>query len=190
MAAVREALDTVRISVYSPDRTVHVELAADRTPRVRLRPGSLREQTETSLATQVQQALAGFLAGHNKASRSVLGIDGQSPPVTESSSMDAKITAERARRARTELECLDIKEQSPEGGLRMRYGVTRGIRMKFAPDVVRAGQEECLEREISELFLHVLREHTSRAIAVLDEANELERHKLEREIHERRDKHR
>lgn len=82
--------------VCSPDESIQIHFSIPAGPRVRIHHGKFRQHTETSLAEQLERALAGSQSG----CRSAVGKAFSEPPTLEPGSPEARFVMARQRRAR------------------------------------------------------------------------------------------
>lgn len=183
MNSLNDAMARVAVTVNSPDGTVNVARDGDGLPTVRLKPHSLRKHDERSLATQMEQAVSGYLAGSRKAhGLAVKKVRETTRP--QSPEWEAAIER-RTARLRDRLAALVTDERSSDNTMRLRVHMSEGVRVKFASGALRDVSEHKLATDLSNLLRSVLREHTMRSVVVVDEFNQSESRTLEEGERER-----
>lgn len=186
MSSVSQVLSEVRVKVRSPDGTVEIRFTVSDGPRVRIDPDTIRQQDETTLAEQLQRALAGFLHGSQTACRTAVAKAFGEPITFEKNSPEARFAAERRRRARELAGDVVTEKTSAKRYLLLRLHAIDGFTVKIAAGSLRRFDVGSIADELNALLQSVLAEHNAKLNGITDTiAREFTSSKLEELIRER-----
>lgn len=181
----KEVFGRITVSVRSDDRAVVATFTPASGMTVRLDSNRLPDHTDTSLARQIEDVLNRTLTGSHRAREMAMAKAFGKPTPAPKDSREARIAAERQRRAHDMLAASDMEGISPLTEVRVGFHVDDGFTVDIKRGAVRGNAAEVLEAEINAAVLAAMTEYRTRLLTAHDAVfNRMSNTELEKQSHD------